>query len=529
VQGIAEWIDLDNYLMEFNKNFFKNGARLNGVLETEMTTEEQLFNLKISFEEQYAGVKNAYKTVALPKGVKFTATQAQAKDMDFSNLAKETFDRVLAGFRVSRTVLGTAESDTNRATAETADYVFAKRTIKPKMQLIISYLNEFLVPRYADNIYLEFIDPVPEDTAARMVEMQTAVASKQVITQNEAREEFMGLGPVEGGDSIDTGLGGGIVLPPMKATKKVKSTNIKPSVKKTKTQFARNHTLRKEMMDSLGARIESEMKKIKEFSEDVRKMDAMTYEKEIISKENQRISEFQQEVIHSLRGVNDRQKKVVLDNLSKAIKAVDGSRLFKLDEWITLTVDALTPIFNNLFAKQGATAAEIIGQPALNVFDNDQNKKALNDAIGLLAQKYQESVVETLKTKIDEGLKEGAGIEDIKTRVQDIYQWQDEYAAERVARTEVVRVSNMANKAAWQDAGTVKTVMWYTSEKDNVCVFCSDMNGEIIDVSKDFFDKGDDYTVDGQSMSMDYSAIGGPPLHPNCGCYIRPDSFTPIE
>jgi hypothetical protein len=60
------------------------------------------------------------------------------KDMDFSNLADATRDRILAGFRVSKTILSTAESDTNRATAETADYVFSKRTIKPKMELIVA-------------------------------------------------------------------------------------------------------------------------------------------------------------------------------------------------------------------------------------------------------------------------------------------------------------------------------------------------------------------------------------------------------
>ena len=44
--------------------------------------------------------------------------------MDFSKLTEATRDRILAAFRVSKTILGTAESDTNRATAETADYVF---------------------------------------------------------------------------------------------------------------------------------------------------------------------------------------------------------------------------------------------------------------------------------------------------------------------------------------------------------------------------------------------------------------------
>ncbi|GIW70333.1 MAG: hypothetical protein KatS3mg101_1080 [Patescibacteria group bacterium] len=72
-------------------------------------------------------------------------------------------DKILAGFRVPKTILGTSESETNRATAETANYVFAARTIKPKVQMIISYLNEFLVPRYGDNLFIDFVDPVPEN------------------------------------------------------------------------------------------------------------------------------------------------------------------------------------------------------------------------------------------------------------------------------------------------------------------------------------------------------------------------------
>ena len=37
-------------------------------------------------------------------------------------------------------------------------YVFSKRTIKPKMQIICSFINEGLAPRFADNIYCGFLD-----------------------------------------------------------------------------------------------------------------------------------------------------------------------------------------------------------------------------------------------------------------------------------------------------------------------------------------------------------------------------------
>jgi hypothetical protein len=63
------------------------------------------------------------------------------KDMDFKNLSADMRDRILA-FGISKTILGTAESDMQRATAETADYVFSKRVVKPHMQRICDFLNE---------------------------------------------------------------------------------------------------------------------------------------------------------------------------------------------------------------------------------------------------------------------------------------------------------------------------------------------------------------------------------------------------
>src|SRR6185312_14016530 len=61
---------------------------------------------------------------------------------------------------------------------------------------------ERLLPRYGDDLYLSFLDPVPEDRAARNEEMKTAVGGVPVITVYEAREEYMGLGPEDGGDEL---------------------------------------------------------------------------------------------------------------------------------------------------------------------------------------------------------------------------------------------------------------------------------------------------------------------------------------
>src|SRR5262249_35783828 len=185
--------------------------------------------IRKGFDNRYAGVDNAHKVPVLPKGVKLEHSGVTQRDMDFSVLTEATRDRILAGFRVSKTILGTAESDTNRATAETADYVFSKRTIKPKMLLVTSYLNAFLVPRYGEDLYLTFIDPTPEDKAAKMDEMTKAVGAMPVITQNEARKNYLGYGPVEGGDQLMAPTS----MTAAGKTSKVEGEDITPNLAKT--------------------------------------------------------------------------------------------------------------------------------------------------------------------------------------------------------------------------------------------------------------------------------------------------------
>ena len=179
VMAAAAYIDNDNDATKFNSNFFRNGARPAGFLESEFVADTQLEALKVGFADMHGGIDNMNRIGVLPKGVKWNASGANPKDMDFKGMSLEMKDRILSMFGTSKTILGTAESDTNRATAETADYVFSKRVVKPHMIGICGTLNDRLVGRYGDNQYISFIDPVPEDKAARNTEMQTAVGSSQ--------------------------------------------------------------------------------------------------------------------------------------------------------------------------------------------------------------------------------------------------------------------------------------------------------------------------------------------------------------
>ncbi|HLY40467.1 MAG TPA: phage portal protein [Terracidiphilus sp.] len=549
VQAGAEFIDNDNYAMEFNRKFFVNGARPAGFLETEMVSETQVESLKIGFMDVHGGIDNMQRIGVLPKGVKWAPAGSSPKDMDFKNLSEDMRDRILALFGVSKTILGTAESDTNRATAETADYVFSKRVVKPHMQRICDFLNEKLVPRYGDDLYISFIDPVPEDRGARTTEMSAAVGSQPVLTINEARDEFMGLGPVEGGDQlmapstmapVGEPTGDGDVAPEAaggeEAGKRYRKA-IEAKVQKAangqrvafrpaRTKLTSRAKARSEMAKSLTETIKEKLQK----SLAVKKFESTKAEDEARWKEwSDYTEEAEKDIAATIRKINAEQKKEVLANLPHAInKAIDPKDLFSVEKWISITTDAMTPIMETLFDHQARAAAAEIGKPELNPF-NDTTRAAVKRSVQMMSESYQQTTLTVLETKINDGLQAGAPLPDIAKTVEEIYEWSDEKRAATVAKTESFRTANDALKTAWKQSGVVKTVRWYTSELPNVCAICLALNGREIGIDDVFFKNGESFSAedaDGttHSMTFEYGDVEAPPAHPLCACFIRPST-----
>ena len=219
----------------------------------------------------------------------------------------------------------------------------------------------------------------------------------------------------------------------------------------------------------------------------------------------------------------------MLDNLPSAIeKAIDPTKLFDIDQWISITTDAMTPIMEGLFESEGKAAAAAIGKPDINPL-TDIARATLHESIGKMSESYQSTTLATLEAKINDGLSQGQGLADISKTVGEIYEWSDDYRADRVAKTEAFRTANTSLKEAWKQSGVVKTIKWYTSSTEP-CPFCQAMNGKVISVDDNFFNNGESLTVgegdNAQTMSLDYGDVGSPPLHPNCMCVARPEDVS---
>ncbi len=95
--------------------------------------------------------------------------------------------------------------------------------------------------------------------------------------------------------------------------------------------------------------------------------------------------------------------------------------------------------------------------------------------------------------------------------------------ARTVARTETSRAMNRGTVEAWKQSAVVRGKRWLANPQ--ACPFCQSISdrGEVKSIDQDFLQVGDSVTSsDGKQFVVDYDAVQGPPLHPNCRCTLIP-------
>lgn len=195
-------VDIDAASEAWNKQFYTNSARPDGILTVNAAnmTDDQKKKLKVSLKEAYEGTKNAHKVMVLWGDMKFDKSSFTVKDMDFLEQQKFTRDKILGILRVPKAIVAQTDG-VNLASAEVAQYTFARWTIKPKLERLIQQLNEFLLPMFPDteNLFIDYVNPVPEDETKKVAKYTAAINTWMTI--NEVREEE-GLEDIEGGDVL---------------------------------------------------------------------------------------------------------------------------------------------------------------------------------------------------------------------------------------------------------------------------------------------------------------------------------------
>lgn len=463
--GVIEAVRLtaqaDDYIQQHNSKLLENGARPSGFFKIsgEVDEKEQK-RLKAEIGSQYQGYDNAYKIMLLQGGMDYTPASIPPKDLDFIQSREMNRDEIMSIFGVSKPIMGIFD-DINRASAKTAEYLFAKYTLEPRTNQYFEQLNEFLVPRYGDDLWLSFEPLASDDDEAILAEKKEAWNKWK--TTNEIRSEE-GLSPVAGGDIIYMPLSN---MPSMR-NEEGKKQHIELEAKdfkvgrvdlKTQSYIKKrilNRNVRiKRLAEKAAAGVANKIQpknpvvfKIvpekKEFSLSDEQIDAfykarMTEESGLEGLWSKRFTEF-----------FEKQQ----DRFLKAVEGLDKkSDTYGIDaqEELKATIDIISPLMYETMAKASKGAAELIGEPA--IIDMDFIKTwidGVSQKIGeLINQVTIDSFAETLKA----GIANGESLSELKKRVEEVFTFAKDHRAELIARTETARGVTEAHRKTYEHYG----------------------------------------------------------------------------
>ena len=193
--------DADFLAREYNQEFFLNGGNPGVVIEVEGNlTPEDKKRIREAWDQSNSGRRRRFKTIIAEGKTKIKQFSTTQKDMEFLEQRKFSRDEILSIFKVPKSILGQME-DVNRASAETAHFVFVSRTVRPRQLSFIETLNEFYLPMFEDteNMKFKLLNKIPEDRD-RIIRFYTEGITHGWLSQNDIRRAE-GLPEINGGET----------------------------------------------------------------------------------------------------------------------------------------------------------------------------------------------------------------------------------------------------------------------------------------------------------------------------------------
>jgi HK97 family phage portal protein len=196
---------IDKYSAEHMIRFYKQGARLGGVINTEKKlTKDQLVRLERVFESNFTGKRNHHKTLILPEGMKYQTIEQNPGETSLIEFMKANKEPILAAYNMPPVKVGLLDGATF-ANAMIQDKTYYNDTIKPICRIVEESINQHgsILPKLRE---LRFKFSFAEIEALKEDELNKATTAAKMLESglsiNEVREKVWKLPPVEGGKLV---------------------------------------------------------------------------------------------------------------------------------------------------------------------------------------------------------------------------------------------------------------------------------------------------------------------------------------
>jgi len=438
IEAVRTVAQHNDYIGQHNTKLLENGARPSGFVKSDKKLGDKEFKrLKKEIKNEYQGYQNAYEIMLLEDGLDFTSAMIPPKDLEFITARELNRDEIAGIFGVPKTMLG--YNDATRASARTSEYIFAKWTLEPLATQYFEQLNEFLVPRYGDDLWLWYEPLAKDDEELALRERE--ISWNKWKTTNEIRAEE-GLEPVNGGDQIYMPLSnmpliGNNPAPNNPAPKK----SVNYDTQKYITKRIKNRNVR--------------LKNLADKATD-KAFDSLMEKKQIVVRivpEKKSLSDEQIEAFYKSRmteeagleglwqktitGFFEKQEQRFLTALEEGKKELAEEYGINAQEELKSTIDIINPLMYETVMRGTRQASELIGEPS--IIDMDFIKAWLAGVSAKTGESINETTIKAFEETLKEGIANGESLGELKNRVEEVFTFAKSSRAEMIARTETAR------------------------------------------------------------------------------------------
>jgi len=195
----SDELDTDEFAAKHTRQFFANRARPDLIVTPKgadaSLTPEQTKRLELEWTNRHQGFWRQFKPLFLSREVaikELTQDFAALQMVELRQHERDMIIQVTGGIPPEK--LGIV-ANSNRATIEGADLIFAKDVLVPRLEFLRAYFQEFLVPEYDERLIVDYVNPVADDPAFRLSAMQAAPAAPTV----DEWRRLQGLPPMTDG------------------------------------------------------------------------------------------------------------------------------------------------------------------------------------------------------------------------------------------------------------------------------------------------------------------------------------------
>jgi len=210
----ARMLDVELASTETQAQFFEQGAKLSGVLQSDRRVPDPVFKkISAQFRNMYSGSSNAYKVAVLEQGLKFQSIQPTAAESEFVALSQLSFERICRLFRMPPELLGGVEKT---GVLQEAKRQFTTDTMEPFLGRFEAIITRGLtMPGWGFDFEFDYKYVMPREDQLKLV---AGFATLPGVRVNEVRSEA-GLPPLPADETMPDGKPVGDLIINLPSTK----------------------------------------------------------------------------------------------------------------------------------------------------------------------------------------------------------------------------------------------------------------------------------------------------------------------